>query len=92
MIQIIAKKLKHRLLATSSFPPSELKHVTATRVLGEERKLGQYKLTDGDKITRFNSFKELQFYSNLVLRNQPRFMEITRSDQSQKTSNGTTSC
>lgn len=79
-MQIIAKKLTHRKLATNSVPPSELETIHAVRTLGEERKQGQYKLVDNDQVKYFSNFKELKFYSNRVLRNQHKHVILVKGE------------
>ena len=77
--KITVKKRANRLLNSKyGVPADQLTKITAIRVIGNERKLGQYKLIDGSKTKRFNNFKELRFYNNLVLRNQHKFITIIR--------------
>ncbi len=65
-MQIIARKKTHRLLATNGFPPESLKPLRGIRVLGSERKFGQYKLTNGS-VKRFKNFRELIYFSNSIV-------------------------
>ena len=79
-MQIIAKKLKHRKLATNSVPASSLEIIYAVRTLGDERKQGQYKLVNGNQVQYFRNFNELKFYSNRVLRNQHKHVILVKGE------------
>lgn len=75
-----AKKTNSRKLATTSVSANQLTPMVATRVFGDERKLGQYKLENGE-LVRFRHFKDLRLYSNLVLRNKNKHIILVRDDQ-----------
>lgn len=79
-MKIIARKLKNRKLATNSVPISELETIYAVRVLGEERKFGQYKIVNGEQIQYFKNFDELKFYSNLTLKNHHKHVIIVKGE------------
>jgi hypothetical protein len=74
------KKATGKLNSKAGVPADQLDTIHAVRTLGEERKLGQYKLVDGDKVRYFNNFKELRFHSNLVLRNQHKHVIIVKGE------------
>ena len=77
-MQIIARKKTHRLLATNGFPPESLKPLAGIRVLGSERKLGQYKLTNGST-RRFKNFRELALFNDSSSAGTPRFIILRRN-------------
>ena len=77
-MKLTVKKVKHRLLAPNGVPADQLETIHAVRTLGEERKLGQYKLVDGDTTRYFLNFKELRFYSNQILRNKHKHVIIVK--------------
>jgi hypothetical protein len=73
-----ATKLRNRKLAPSTVPASELKTIYAVRTLGEERKLGQYKLVDGGNTKYFNNFLELKYYSDKVLYHERNYVVLVK--------------
>lgn len=77
-MKITAKKTKLRKLQTNSVPADQLTTIYAVRTLGEERKLGQYKLIENGIAQYFNNFDELKYYSNLVLRDKHKHVVIVR--------------
>ncbi len=78
---VLVRKTDSRKLALNSVPASQLTAITATRVLGNDRKLGQYKLENGE-LVRFRNFKALRLYSNLVLRDKRKHVILVRDDKS----------
>lgn len=80
-LRVVSAKKPGIKLALNSVPASQLTPVVATRVLGKERELGQYKLENGE-LLRFQNFKSLRFYSNLVLRNKHKHIILVRGDKS----------
>ena len=61
-------------------PPSQLKTIYAVRTLGDERKLGQYKLIEDGQTRYFNTFKELKYYSDIVLYTKHKHVIITKGE------------
>lgn len=79
-MKIIARKLKNRKLATHSVPANDLKAIYAVRTIGDERKLGQYKIVDNNQVQYFRNFDALRFYSNIILRNQHKHVIIVKGE------------
>jgi hypothetical protein len=80
-VKIIAKKVDHRKLnASNGVPPDQLKVIHAVRTLGDERKLGQYKLIEDGKTKYFKNFLELRYYSDLVLYTKHKHVIISRGE------------
>ena len=80
-MKIIAKKVKHRKLnAKNGVAPSQLEILYAVRTLGEERKLGQYKLIENGQARYFKNFKELRYYSDIVLYAQHKHIILSKGE------------
>ena len=76
------KKTNNRKLQTSGVPASQLVPITATRVVGEERQRGQYKLENGN-VQYFRNFKSLQHQAvNLAIHRKHRYIMLVRDDKS----------
>ena len=65
-MSIKVKKSTIKLNAKAGVPADQLKVIHAVRTLGDERKLGQYKLV-GDTVKYFNNFLEFRYFSDRVL-------------------------
>lgn len=66
-MSIKVKKSTIKLNSKAGVPADQLETIYAVRTLGDERKLGQYKLVDDGKVRYFNNFKEFRYFSDRVL-------------------------
>ena len=65
-MKLTVKKATIKLNSKAGVPADQLKVIYAVRTLGDERKLGQYKLVS-DKVKYFNNFLEFRYFSDRVL-------------------------
>lgn len=72
------RKTNYRPLAIAGVPAKELTETKAVKTIGPERKLGQYKFIDGNKVRYFRNFDELKFFSNRCLFGRHKYVILER--------------